>query len=288
MSKICVIGIVGRSVFLPVEKFHIGGETVEAKDVHFELGGKGFNQAVAAARCGARVSFIAASSEDTEGGVRDFLEKEGILPLIVKKQGPGAFAAIVTDDSGANQVTVYQGEQLTAEDVRGFKDTICSSDYLLLSNEVSEEVNEEAVRIAKESGVKVVLNPAPYRPLSDTVTSGVDLFTPNEHETEGLEGRPGVIITEGKRGAYVPSDNLRIPPASFGAAVDTTGAGDTFNGTLVAMLASGEDLYRAILIANGVAGLSVTRKYAVSSIPTSEEITAIINSTKENQKCKKD
>ena len=96
MSKVAVIGIVGNSVFLPVEKFHVGGETVEAKSVHFELGGKGFNQAVAAARYGAKVSFLAAVGKDSYNNVKEFLDHEKIDGTLIEKQENTAFAAIVT------------------------------------------------------------------------------------------------------------------------------------------------------------------------------------------------
>ena len=124
MSKIAVIGIIGNSVFLPVDHFHIGGETVEASSVHFEPGGKGFNQAVAAARCGAEVSFLAAVGLEYREEFADFLDKEQISHTLIFKDDSTAFAAIVTDKSGSNHVTVYQGAQLCGSDVLLFKEKI--------------------------------------------------------------------------------------------------------------------------------------------------------------------
>ena len=135
MSKIAVIGIIGNSVFLPVEKFHEGGETVEASSVHFEPGGKGFNQAVAAARCGAEVSFMAAVGVEYRKKFADFLDNEKISHTLVFKEESTAFAAIVTDKSGNNHVTVYQGAQLSAEDVLLFEEEIKTADILLINNE---------------------------------------------------------------------------------------------------------------------------------------------------------
>ena len=273
MTKIAVIGIVGNSVFLEVDKFHVGGETVESKSVHFELGGKGFNQAVAAARYGASVSFLAAVGEDSVDSVGSFMKNEGVEAILVKKPENTAFAAIVTDSEGANRVTVYQGAQLSAEDVSLFRTQIASADILLINNEVSEEVNEAAVKIAKACGVKVILNPAPQRRCSDYILNSVDLFTPNEHETEGLEDKKNVIVTVGKRGCLIRSENDKnIPAVCVGKVVDTTGAGDTFNGVLAAALGEGRSLSEAAEEANRASSLGVTRKYAVSSIPTKKEI----------------
>ena len=277
MSKIAVIGIVGNSVFLPVEKFHVGGETVEASSIHFEFGGKGFNQAVAAKRSGSEVSFLAAIGKEYGREVAEFFEKEGIRHTLVQKDGSTAFAAIVTDQSGSNHVTVYQGVQLAADDVAAFENEIKTSDILLLNNEVDEAVNVRAIEYAKKYDVKCILNPAPARENCDFILENVDLFTPNEHETLGIENKTNVLVTLGKRGCLIKSTDTLIPAVNSGKTVDTTGAGDTFNGALTAMLAEGCDIARSAKIANRVASIGVTRQYAVSSIPSSEEIKKIIS-----------
>lgn len=276
-GKIAIVGIVGNSVFLPVEKFGVGGETVDAKSVHFELGGKGFNQAVAAARSGAEVCFCAAVGCDLYDKVKDFLLAEGISVCLAKKEANSAFAAIVTDSKGANLVTVYQGVQLEAADLDAFEETIKDSDILLLSNEVEEGVNIRAIGIAKKHGVKCVLNPAPARENSNYIVENVDLFTPNEHEAASVGDRENSIVTLGKRGCLVKSTGEVIPSVDVGKVLDTTGAGDTFNGVLCALLSRGESESVAAKAANAVASLGVTRKYAVSSIPTKEEIKEIIS-----------
>ena len=276
MNKIAVIGIVGNSVFLPVEKFHVGGETVEASDVHFELGGKGFNQAVAAARYGAEVSFLAAVGKDDSENVQSFLAKENIAAVLAKKDDKTAFAAIITDAKGSNHVTVYQGAQLAVEDVASFEKHIAEADILLLNNEVLEEINVAAIEIAKRYGVKVVLNPAPARELDEYIVENVDLFTPNEHEVIGLEDHKNLVVTLGKRGCYVKSLDEEIPAVNVAQVVDTTGAGDTFNGVLCAMLAQGNAIRESVTRANLASSIGVTRKYAVSSIPTKSEIEKFI------------
>ncbi len=271
MNKVAVIGIVGNSVYLPVEKFHVGGETVEASSVHFELGGKGFNQAVAAARMGAEVSFLAAVGVDGKDEIANFLHKENIRSVLVKKAEPTAFAAIVTEKSGANRVTVYQGAQLIANDVEEFRSYIENADILLLNNEVAEEVNLAAAEIAKAKGIKVILNPAPVRPTEKRLLDSVYLFTPNEHEAEGLEVYPNVVQTLGGKGCLIKAENKIVPPMPV-RAVDTTGAGDTFNGALAADLAMGKSLSEAVDTAVRASGNSVTKSGAVSSIPYRREI----------------
>ncbi len=272
MNKIAVIGIVGNSVFLPVDKFHEGGETVEAKSIHFEFGGKGFNQAVAAARCGAEVTFIAAVGKEYRAEINDFLAKENVTPILVEKDGSTAFAAIVTNNEGSNHVTVYQGVQLSSLDVSAYENEIRQADILLLSNEVDEEVNVRAIEMAKKYSVKCVLNPAPARANCQFILENVDLFTPNEHETLGIEDKENVVMTLGKRGCLIKSSRSIVPAANFGKTVDTTGAGDTFNGVFSAMLSKGKSVDFAAAVANRVASVGVTRKYAVSSIPKREEI----------------
>ena len=276
MSRIVVIGIVGNSVFLPVDSFHVGGETIEAKSVHFEFGGKGFNQAIAASRAGAEVSFFAAVGKEYREEIKKFLDGEGISSRLVPKDTSTAFAAIITDKSGTNHVTVYQGAQLSAEDVDSFEDAIAEADILLLTNEVDEAVNIRAIEIAKAHGTMCILNPAPQRALPDYIIENIDLFTPNEHETGGIDGKTNVIVTLGKNGCLLKSKGIIIPAVSLGTVVDTTGAGDTFNGALTAMIGEGRELDEAARIAGRVASLGVTRKYAASSIPTREEIKEII------------
>lgn len=271
MNKVAVIGIVGNSVFLPVEKFHVGGETVEAESVRFEFGGKGFNQAVAAARFGAEVSFLAAIGTESGEEIANFLAREKIDARLVQKERPTAFAAIVTEKSGANRVTVYQGAQLSSGDVDAFQDKIAKADILLLTNETAEEVNLRAAEIAYRNGVKIILNPAPQRKSDKRLTDKVFLFTPNEHEAEGLESYENVVQTLGKKGCLIRKTGEVIPPTDD-VAVDTTGAGDTFNGVLAARLAAGEEIRAAILTAVRASGKSVTRKGAVSSVPYAYEI----------------
>ena len=272
MSKIAVIGIAGESVFLTVDGFGKVGETTVAKSYHCELGGKGFNQAVAAARYGAEVSFLCAVySEDVER-FSEVSERCGIDAHFVGKEDRSPYAVITTDESGDNCVCVYRGAVLDVSCVEGFSRQIASADVLLINNEVPTDVNEEAVKIAKANGVKVILNPAPAREYKDEFLDSVDLFTPNEHETCGLEKYKNVIVTLGNKGCLIRSTEEVIPAARSEKVVDTTGAGDTFSGVLAACLAEKMDVREASIRANVAAAIKVGRKYILDSIPTRKEI----------------
>ncbi len=272
MIRVAIIGIVGNSVFLPVERFHEGGETIVATDMHSEWGGKGYNQAIAAARHGAHVSFLGAVGKQDVAAVCEDAAARGIDAHLVEHEEKGSpFAVIMTDASGANRVTVYHGAQLKVCDVEGFADKIAQADVLLLSNEVTEAVNEAAIRVARESGVRVILNPAPARALSEEILESVSLFTPNEHETVGLEENSNVIVTLGSRGCSLRASGEIVPTVNVGEVIDTTGAGDTFNGVLAVALAEGNTQKRACELANAAAAIKVTGKFVANAIPEREQ-----------------
>lgn len=272
MAKIAVIGLVGESVFMEVERFHEGGETIHAKGIHREWGGKGFNQAVAAARQGAEVAFLGAAADGDAAAIAAFARKEGIDPVICAKDEPSAYAAILTDAVGETRVTVYPGARLDVGDVASFAPAIVSADILLLNNEVPEEVNLRASEIAEANGVQIICNPAPARPMSNELTKRIDLFTPNEFEAEMLGAAANVVVTLGGDGCLVKSTGRHIPAASVKEVVDTTGAGDVFNGVLATRLAEGKDLEAACAAANRAAAFSVTRRYVMPSIPHRSDI----------------
>ena len=190
----------------------------------------------------------------------------------MKKNDATAFATIITNAEGANQVTVYPGARLDDEDVTLFERQIAEADVLLINNEVPEEVNVRAVEIAKANGTRVILNPAPARVTCQYILDNVSLFTPNEHETEGLEEKTNLIVTLGAKGCLLKETEEIVPAVHIGETVDTTGAGDTFNGVLAVMLAEGATLREAAERATIASGIGVTRKFAATSIPNKEDI----------------
>ena len=274
MAKISVIGICGNSIFMDVDHFHENGETLVANSFHEEIGGKGINQAIAAARMGARVSFLGAIGDDSDGEkCKQTAIDYGINGCFaVKKGSKTTFAVILTDKNGENQVTGFRSAQLEKQDVLDFEGEIASSDILLFQHEVPEEVNEVAVEISKKHNVKVILNPAPIRPVSEKIAKSVFAVTPNEQEKKAIEINrfKNVITTLGNKGCSI-NDNIFIKAIDV-KPVDTTGAGDTFNGVLAVCLAEGKTLEESCKYAVCASGLSVTKKGVLNSIPTREQI----------------
>ena len=283
MARIAIIGLVGRSMFFEVPRFHSGGETITAKSLYEEWGGKGFNQAVAAARQDAAVSFLGAVNAADAKAIKDFCLKEGIRATLATKKKPTATAAILTDGTGETRVTVYPGAELEVKDVDGFAGSIAMADFLLLNNEVPEAVNLAAVAIAKQYGVKIVFNPAPARKLPKAIVEAVTIFTPNEFEEkllassfqllgdDGLRANSSklkaeVVTTLGAKGCRIGSTG-EVVPAPAVKAVDSTGAGVTFNAVLAVRLAEGEELREACVAANEAAAQSVAVRFVLPSIP---------------------
>lgn len=283
MARIAIIGLVGRSMFFGVPRFHSGGETITAKSLYEEWGGKGFNQAVAAARQDAAVSFLGAVNAADAKAIKDFCLKEGIRATLATKKKPTATAAILTDGTGETRVTVYPGAELEVKDVDGFAGSIAMADFLLLNNEVPEAVNLAAVVIAKQYGVKIIFNPAPARKLPKAIVEAVTIFTPNEFEEkllasgfqllgdDGLRANSSklkaeVVTTLGAKGCRIGSTG-EVVPAPAVKAVDSTGAGDTFNTVLAVRLAEGEELREACVAANEAAAQSVAVRFVLPSIP---------------------
>ena len=268
MARIAIIGLVGKSIFFEVPRFHAGGETIHADSFHEEWGGKGFNQAVAAARQDAAVTFLGAVNALDAKPLKDFCTKEGIRAMLAAKKKPTACAAILTDGTGETRVTVYPGAELEARDVDGFAGAIATADILLLNNEVPEAVNVAAVKLAVKYDTRVVFNPAPARKLPKAVLDAVAIWTPNEFEESALGDVPGEVVTTlGAKGCRIRSTGETVPAAPCERVVDTTGAGDTFSGVLAVRLAEGESLHDACVAANAAAAEEVAVRYVMPSIP---------------------
>ena len=274
MTKISVIGICGNSVFMNVEHFHEKGETISADFMYEEIGGKGINQAIACARMGAEVAFLAAVGEDAEANhCMAVAEKNQLKGYLRVKEGKRTtLAFILTDHDGNNQVTVYKGAQLTCEDVWAFEEEIATSDILLLQQEVPDEVNLLAARIAQKYSVKVILNPAPIRQISAEMAELLYAVTPNEYEKQTIDVSRfrNTITTLGEKGCMI-NEGVMLP-AIKSLAVDTTGAGDTFNGVMAVCIAEGMDIITACRYAVVAAGISVSRQYVLEAIPYRKEI----------------
>lgn len=289
-NKITVIGLSGESNFYKVDHFNEIGETVIASEVHTEYGGKGYNQALAIARCETNVDFITCLGNDTiKDKVIDSLQSESVFVYPIIKEGKSAKASIIINSNGDNNVICYTGvaNELTKEDVMSIKDSIVDSNYLLLQLESSDESLEEAINIAYSNDTKIILNPAPYHNISDELLSKCYILTPNENEALQLFNidfikEPNrlkevkynnVIVTLGSKGCLVKVGNNinHILPRKT-KQINSTGAGDTFNGILVAFLLKGYSILDSAYYASIGASLSVEKEYVVDSIPTIKDI----------------
>lgn len=298
-KKLTVLGSINADHVISVAHFVKPGETLTGRDYHIAFGGKGANQAVAAARLGAVVSFIACIGADDIGrNMKQAFAQDGIAvhSVVEIADESTGIAMIQVADSGENSIVISAGANaaLDAQIVAQFRDDITQADYLLMQLETPLSAVQNAAELAKAHGTFVILNPAPARPLSDEMLALVDMITPNETEAEILTGiavtdeqsaaeaaqvfhQKGihtVLITLGSKGVYVSQKAAgqgKIVAGFRVQAVDTTAAGDTFNGALVTALAEGKTLDDAIRFAHAAAAISVTRKGAQPSIPYRQE-----------------
>ena len=293
-AKLAVLGLSGQSVFLSVDHFHQNGETLHAESLFHEPGGKGYNQAVAAARLGAEVSYLTAVGRDADGAeCEDYLREEGVEPHCALKDAHTAYAAILTDRAGENRVTVYPGASalLSGEDVRRFEEQIAAADFLILQNEIPEAALAEAFALAERHRVPVSFNPAPYAAWAAPYLRRAYVVTPNRSEAHALLGltslvphdalaerllQAGVsraVVTLGSEGALALEEgHTCLIPALPVQARDTTGAGDCFHATLTVRLAEGASLLEAAQFAARAAALSVSKPHVLTALPFRETV----------------
>ena len=298
--RIVVVGSSNTDMVVKGQRLPGPGETVTGGTFVMAPGGKGANQAVAAARLGAEVSFVARVGQDMFGDQAvEGYRKEGILTdLIVRDpQNHTGVALIMVDQRGENLISVASGANhaLRPQDLQRAADRIKAADALLLQLEIPMETVQFAARLAAEAGVKVILDPAPApdAPLEDRLLRSVTCLTPNESEAERLtgicvcdedsaraaaekllqSGARRVIVTLGAKGALLAGGGQTVMIPGYPVkALDSTAAGDAFNGGLGAALARGLSWEEAVREANLVGALSVTRLGAQPSLPTADEV----------------
>ena len=299
-KRIIVVGSINLDLVGATRRIPVAGETVAGLTFHTFPGGKGANQAVAAARLGAAVSMLGKVGNDIFGGqLRGSLRESGVnTDAIDVVAGSSGVALITTDEKGDNAITVVAGanQHLSPADLDAHIGLIRSAGILLTQLEIPLETVEHLAGIAVRERIPLVLDPAPARPLPSSLLMGVDWLTPNETETCVLMGRrPGelshesiedaanalldhgsrnVILKLGVRGCYVALlDGTReLLPAYSVQAVDTTAAGDAFNGAFAVALLNGQDPLSSAAWASAVAAISVTRRGAQPSMPTAAEV----------------
>ena len=300
MNKVTVIGSINLDTNLRVKQMPRPGETVHASEHYSAAGGKGANQAVAAARSGCEVSFIGGVGDDAPGKeMLGLLKSEGINTqgiITAKKESTGQ-AFITVDDSGQNSITIYAGANYAfgpAEVVQN-QDLIKDSDFLIAQFETPLAATIKGFEIAHDAGVKTILNPAPgMAKIPADLLKLTDIITPNETEAETItgikvtdektaqmaasklhdQGVKTVIITIGAKGAFYDYQNQReLVPAFKVKAVDTTAAGDTFIGAMTSILTTDlSNLKDAVLFANKASSLTVQKYGAQPAIPHAKDI----------------
>lgn len=288
----------------PAPKIPAPGETVIGGDLQTFPGGKGANQAVAAARLGAQVAMVGRVGDDAFGTeLRRILAADGVDVTCVWETAvtPSGVALIVVDAQGQNSIVVAPGAnmRLTPADVAAATPVIQAAKALLLQLETPLETVQRAAELARAAGVTVILNPAPARPLPAELLALVDILIPNESETAALTGLPvgseaelaaaaahlraqgvgTVILTLGSRGALLATEQetRHFPAFPVAQVVDTTAAGDAFVGGLATAVASGLPIETAISWGNAAGALAVTRTGAQPSLPTREECEKMVN-----------
>jgi ribokinase len=297
-SSIIVVGSSNTDMVVLADHLPAGGETVLGGEFFMNPGGKGANQAVAASRLGGSVTFIAKIGNDIFGKQAvELFKKEGINTsyILEDPDHPSGIALITVNREGENCIVVASGSNanLRQGDIQKVKEVIQQAGIVLLQLEIPLSTVEYVVQIASAAGAKVILNPAPARTLPDALLGRLSIITPNETETEILtgikiedeesaeraaiklreKGVDTVIITMGSRGAFVFNDDLcEIIPAHVVQAIDSTAAGDVFNGALAVALSENKSIYEAVYYACSAASISVTRRGAQASAPYKNEI----------------
>lgn len=301
-KKLVVLGSTNIDYVLNIPRFLQPGETLEGTDYQIAFGGKGANQAVAAGRYGANVTFISSLGNDEIGkSAYEQFKKDNIDVSqidFIPDVNTGV-ALIFINEKGENMIGLHPGANahLTLEKLSTKEDIIKTADALLMQLETPMESVEKAAEIAHRNNTRVILNPAPAQSLSDNLLKCIDIITPNETEAEILTGikidtvddaikasqilhEKGVkivIITLGKKGAFLSEGHQYELIAGFNVnAIDTVAAGDTFNGVLTTSLLNGDSMKDAIINAHAAAAISVTRKGAQTSVPWKEEVESFV------------
>ncbi|WBV23577.1 ribokinase [Pantoea piersonii] len=293
-GKVCVFGSFNLDIVTKMSRFPQPGESLVAHSSMMGPGGKGSNQATAALRAGARVHYIGKVGNDDFGQfARRHLEKTGFdaITLFTCKEKPTGNAMIyVAGDDAENMISVYPGANLTVTtaEVNRCQPTVAAADILLVQLENNLSAIQRMVRNARQAGTYVIVNPAPWQKVSAAFLKNIDLLTPNSTEASQLTGiavkdyasaqraaealhATGVrqlIITLGMQGALLSTEKyLAHIPVYPAQPVDSTGAGDSFNGALAARLAAGEPLEQAALFASAYASVCVERAGAANAMP---------------------
>ena len=300
MKSICIFGVFVADLCFVGSKIPIKGQTILGEKHIVGPGGKGSNQAIAAARLNGDISFITKMGKDSHSEMAFDLYKEAGVKTHSIIQDEKLFtgvAGIMIDENGNNAINIVSGaaEHLINRDIDNHIETIKNSEIFLTQMETPDETTIYALKKAKENECTTILNPAPARKINEENFKLIDFFTPNETEAEfylnkkiktesdiknaGQEllkkGVKNVIITLGEKGVYFANKEQNFFLDAFklkDPVIDTTGAGDAFNGALTVSLASNLDIKEALIFANKIAGISTTKLGAAASMPFTKDL----------------
>ena len=290
MGKIGVVGSINMDMTVKAERIPLKGETLKGEDLKYIPGGKGANQAVAAARLGADVEMFGCVGDDAAGAslVKN-LQEQGVKTEHIKiVPGIPTGLAMITVGDNDNTIIVVAGTNncVDIDYVNEIRASLLECEIVLLQHEIPQETIEYVVELCSANGVKVVLNPGPARPVRREILEKVTYLTPNEHETVILFGNDRsfeelmkaypekLVITQGSRGVSTCLKNgeVVLVPARKAKVVDTTGAGDTLNGAFTVAVTEGRSITDALAFANTAAGLSTEKFGAQGGMPTYAEV----------------
>ena len=296
MKKIVVVGSINMDLVVSAKRMPKMGETLMGQEMNYFPGGKGGNQAVAAARIGESVSMIGSVGKDTFGEdlIRQ-LKLENVNTCCIKKEDISTGVATIIKTSKDNSIIVVPGanEMCDKELISSFRQIIKEADVLVTQFEIPTETIKLALSIAKEYKVKTIVNPAPAKDIDKELLSNTDFITPNETEFEIMvgkdlssfetleeemikwqsENKTRLIVTRGSFGvSYIEEGKIETVPCIEVEVVDTTGAGDTFNGVFACCIAERIEISEAIKFSSLAATISVTKFGAQSGMPTYEEL----------------
>ena len=294
MIKVAVVGSSSMDLVVTSSKRPIAGETVLGDSFVTVPGGKGANQAVAAARLGAEVTMIGCVGDDFYGEIilENLKNNHILIDHVEPVPGEVSGTAHITLAEGDNSIIVVKGANdcITPDYVQKAINVIEETDIVLVQQEIPEETVEYLAELCEKLGKRLLLNPAPAREISELVIQRSAFITPNEHEfdilfkgrdrSEVLAEYPNkLFITEGKDGVrYFDGEQERVVPSFMVEAVDTTGAGDTFNAAFAVAVAEGKSFEECLLFANRAASISVTKFGAQGGMPTREEVEGSLES----------
>ncbi|MEI0697825.1 ribokinase [Brachyspira intermedia] len=283
-KKILIIGSINKDLVVTAPRFPKEGETILGSNFYTGNGGKGANQACAIGKLGGDVSILGAVGDDSFGkDLCNALISNNVNTdnLIIKNNVSTGIAVITVTDYGANNIIVAQGANalITKDDIK--EELISLYDIIVMQLEIPLEIAEYAAYIAKKLGKTVVLNPSPAIKLNKDFLSYVDILIPNETEIDiigGIDyafecGVKNIILTLGANGCdFINKEGRKHFNAYKVDVIDTTAAGDSFLGGIVRMIADNKSIEEAIIFATKVANITVTRKGAIDSIPTYDEV----------------